>query len=99
MPELREFEEKVLDLVENVQFHPSRHQKASKFQTKISKDVTEIKSAPEIIVAADKSSNHYKISPNSYKQIKDQHINKDYKKATKFHRNKVIKTEKSSQNI
>ena len=45
----------------------------------------QIKDSPEVFVAADKSTNYYKVSPNSYKQIKDQAIHNEYKKATTNH--------------
>ena len=79
VPELRDFEDKVMDLIENIQFHPKKHLNASEFQTKLGRDVKDIKSVPEVFVAADKSFNHYKTSPQSYKQFMEHNITKDYK--------------------
>ena len=59
VPELREFEDYMLDLMQNIEFHPDSNQTNTDFQRMLSQDVREIKESSERYVSADKSSNHY----------------------------------------
>lgn len=77
VPELKEFEDGMLELVQNVQFKKTSNQ----FQKKLSEDVQKIKSDSKLFVAADKTTNFYKLDPDSYNDLLEQNITKDYKKA------------------
>ena len=45
-------------------------------------DVSKIKSSPNVLVSADKTTNFYEIWPNNYKKLLHENITKTYKKAT-----------------
>ena len=75
--EIANFESDLIDLVSNVKFkegHPN------KFQKELLKDVKEIKNSKDIFFLADKTTNIYKVSPETYKQLLTENITKDYKK-------------------
>ena len=74
--DLKPFEDGILNLVQNVEFsHISNN-----FQKNLKKEVKNIQNEPNLIISADKTSNHYKMSPNSYKSLLDKNIQKEYKK-------------------
>ena len=64
---------KLLDLFENDLFKLIREIKFRKqfncFQTKINKDIDDIKNSNKIWVRADKTNNFYKIEPSNYNKI------------------------------
>ncbi len=78
IPELKEFENGMLHLVQNIEFNNS----TSQFQKKLSKDAQIIKQSDKLYVAADKTTNFYKLQPDKYEQLLEQNITKDYKKVT-----------------
>ena len=69
----------MLNLVQNVEFKNINN--SNPFQKKLSEDVQKIKKDNKLYVAADKTTNFYKISPDSYNDLQEQNITKDYKKA------------------
>ncbi len=77
IPELKEFEDGMLNLVQNIEFNHSK----SQFQKNLSEDVNKIKKDNKLFVAADKTTNFYKLNPDSYNKLLEQNITKDYKKA------------------
>ena len=81
IPEMREFEDKMLDLVQNVEFHQNLHHKIS-FQQKLNNDIRNIKSDKNIYVKADKTTNFYKMSKERYDQLLSASIQKTYKKCS-----------------
>ena len=67
----------MLHLVQSVDFkHVNKP-----FQKQLSKDITNIKSGNELYVAADTTTNYYKVEPTTYNKLMEQNITKDYKKA------------------
>ena len=56
---------------------------SDEFQEKLKQDVREIREATELIVEADKTSNHYKLTTEQFKDLLSKNIHKDYKKAAK----------------
>ena len=77
IPELKDFEDGMLHLVQSVDFkHVNKP-----FQKQLSKDITNIKSGNKLYVAADKTTNYYKVEPTTYNKLMEQNITKDYKKA------------------
>ena len=79
VPELREFEDSMLNLVQNVEF--KRFTCNTPFQKKLSEDVQKIKKDNKLYVVADKTINFYKLDPDTYNDLLKQNITKDYKKA------------------
>ena len=78
IPEMKEFENKMLDMVENVEFRDTKHH-ISEFQRKIGKNIGTIKSDQNIYVKADKTTNYHKMSKATYKQYMSENIQKNYK--------------------
>ena len=93
--ELKEFEDCMIDLVQNVKFNKNHSNKQS-FQTKLGKDVHEIKTEPKLIIPADKTSNKYKLSINEYNKLLTENIQKDYRKSDKETEKVIINNEKST---
>ena len=98
-PETHEFTEKIVDLVQNLEFY-SKGTSKDEFQTKLASDVKEIKRDEKMYISADKTTNIYKMNPNTYNQLVDQNIQKDYKKTSIEEAKKITKTEqKIAQNL
>ena len=49
---------------------------------KLNQELEEIQNEPKLLVAADKTHNHYNVDPADYKKLIEKDINKDYKKET-----------------
>ena len=65
LPELKEFENSLLDLVQNVEFHgPQNH--GSQFQRNLRSDINKIKSDQNIHVKGDKTKNYYQMTKDRY---------------------------------
>ena len=78
VPELRDFEEGLIDLVRNVQFG----RKPNHFQQKLKQDERKIKSESRPHIKADKSTNYYKVDAEKYNELLEREIHKEYKKVT-----------------
>ena len=81
--ELKYFLDGLCDLAKNLKFRKIREQ----FQNTLNEDLKNIKSEDKVIIAADKTRNHYKMDKEKYKEYLENNITKDYKKADK----KVVK--------
>ena len=93
LPELREFEDSLLDMIENIEFkEPSKN--TGQFQSQLNKDSNTIKSDTSLYVKADKSSNYYRMDKNKYEQFCDQNIQKTYKKSNENEAQKIVQLEK-----
>ena len=66
----------MLDLVKSVEFN----KKTNPFQEKLKKDVAIINADSKLFIAADKTSNYYKISVEDHAKLLGNNITKDYKK-------------------
>ena len=78
--ELKEFEDGILGLVQNIEFkNPNSN---NNLQKQLSSDVQKIKKDDKLYVPADKTTNFYKVSPDKYNDLMQQNINKDYKKTS-----------------
>ena len=75
--ELQEFENKMEELVQNVEFRYV----SNSFQTKLESDIQNIQSEPKVFVQADKTTNFYKLDPKLAENLKERSITKEYKKA------------------
>ena len=75
--ELKDFEDRMLDLIQNIEFRNA----TSDFQKKLSRDVKDIKKDNDLLIAADKTTNFYRVNSTAYKQLMNTAITKTYKKA------------------
>ena len=85
--ELKEFEEGMLDIVQNIKFMNN----TTPFQKQMQKDMKSIRSSEHLLVAADKTTNFYKVKPDQYKTLVKTNITKDYKKAPRTEENQKTK--------
>ena len=74
---LTEFERDLTEMVANIEFRKIK----SSFQSELKKDVARIKKCPNVIVAADKTSNFYEMSKDDYIKLLNDNITAGYKKA------------------
>jgi hypothetical protein len=79
IPEMKNFEEKMLKIVKTVKFENN----SNNFQQKLKKDVESIKSSDRLIVKADKTTNLYKMQKCEYNELLNNNVTKVYKKASK----------------
>ena len=83
IPELKEFENDLVDLIQNIKFrHVPNH-----FQNKLRKDIN-------LIIPADKTNNYYRVKPADYEQLLEKSVHKNYKKTDRAAINNIIKAEK-----
>lgn len=75
--ELEQFEDDLLNLTKNIKFKKTN----SQFQNKLKSDVSRIKTNPNILVFADKTSNLYEVSKSEHEKLLKDNITKTYKKA------------------
>ena len=75
--DLKLLEQRLLAMVRDIEFRNF----TDEFQEKLKQDVREIREATELIVEADKTSNHYKLTTAQYKDLLTKNIHKEYKKA------------------
>jgi hypothetical protein len=87
IPELNEFEDGLLHLIQNVSFRNT----TNAFQQKLAQDIKEIQQSDRLLIAADKTTNFYKVETARYEQLLNSNINKDYKKATTTLENNINK--------
>ena len=78
--ELHEFENKMLKLIHDVKFK-STPSWSSNFQRELSKNAKEIRNDDNLLVAADKTANFYRVGPVPYNKLLKSNITKTYKKA------------------
>ena len=83
--ELRNFEEGMVQIIQNVQFKNVKCQ----FQKELNEDIKSIKNENRLFVKADKSTNYYKLDTTKYNQLLNDNITKTYKKADKNQLNKI----------
>jgi len=67
----------MMDMVNKLQFRKV----FDNFQTTLHNDVKKIKTSPNILVFADKTSNLYEVPPEHYKKLLKENVTKTYKKA------------------
>ena len=77
VPELKEFEDKLYDLTKNIKFK----EVPNSFQKKLKSDVNKIENDPRVYLAADKTTNLYKVNPEDAEHLIEKEINKEYRKA------------------
>ena len=77
--EMKSFEDGLYDMISKIKTKPTE----SEFQTKLRKDITQIKQSKDIFVPADKTRNFYKVSSDQYSKFLNESTTKTYKKAPK----------------
>ena len=75
--ELKEFEDDMLKMIQSVKFK----QINNSFLNKLKDDTDLIRNEPKLLIAADKTTNFYKLEPSTYIDLLKKNINKSYKKA------------------
>ena len=78
VPELKQFENELADLIENIQFG----RKPNPFQQKLKADERNIKTETRAHIDDDKCTNYYKMEGESYTRLLEAEIQKEYKKAS-----------------
>ena len=79
-----------MGLIENIETKEVK----TDFQDKLKKDTKDIKKEEKVIVAADKTTNFYKVTPETYNNLLTKNITKDYKKAEENLGDKINKDSK-----
>lgn len=75
--ELKEFENSMLKMIQSTKFKHIN----SPFLNKLKDDAIKIKNETKLLIAADKTTNFYKLEPSAYNDLLEQNITKSYKKA------------------
>ena len=95
LKELKLLEQRLMAMVRNIEFRNFTNE----LQEKLKEDVRLIREAEELIIEADKTSNHYKLNIDQYQGLLKKDIHKDYKKAhhqdlreAKEHQKKIVKS-------
>ena len=89
IPEHKEFENDLVDLIQNIKFrHVPNH-----FQNKLRKDINLIKKDEHIYISADKTNNYYREKPAAYEQLLGKSVRKNYKKTDRAAINNIIKAD------
>ena len=88
--DLDAFEDKMLALIQNVQFKKAD----SDFQHVLSRDAKKIRDDTKLLIPADKSTNYYRLDTESYNKLLTTSITKAYKKAPPNTVDKIISQEK-----
>jgi hypothetical protein len=94
IPELKTFEDNLFNLVKNIEFR----EHSNSFQSKMKKDVRDVKNEEKVLIKADKTTNHYKMEKADYEEHLNRTITKDYKKASNDDFKKVTKEDKTIAN-
>ena len=75
-PDLKNFENDLLDLIQNITFKPTRND----FQTKLREDIQTINASKNAFVPADKTRNFYELSKSEYDKLYEENITNTYMK-------------------
>ena len=75
--ELSELKDMLYDLVINIKFRKY----SNRFQKQLKEDIKKINDEQRMIIAADKTTNYYKVTKENHDELLKKHINKDYRKA------------------
>ena len=75
--ELKDFEDDMLKMIQSVKFK----QVSNPFLSKLKEDTDSIQTEPKLLIAADKTTNFYKLEPSEYNDLLEKNITKFYKKA------------------
>ena len=79
IPQLREFEYRMADLVHNIEFRPTRNE--TQFQGTLQSHVKSIKKSNTLYVPADKTTNYCQMQAEEYNALLKESVEKEYRKA------------------
>lgn len=91
VPELKEFEDNILEIIQNIRFSKYKNQ----FQHKLTQDIKKIKDSDKLLIAADKTTNFYQVDANDYNRLLEENIMKSYKKDSMASVDQITKGDKS----
>ena len=74
----KDFEDGLLDIIQSIEFRQTTNQ----FQKKLNEEIHKIRQDKNVFVAADKTSNFYKMEPSKYNELLENNITQEYKKTT-----------------
>ena len=94
VPELKEFERGLYGLVAGIQYKPGAN--TTSFQRKLDSEIREIRKEERVIVGADKSSNFYKMQSETYSDLLEKAVHKNFKKAKEGEREAITKVDKAT---
>ena len=77
--ELEDFRNDFLELIKNVEFN----KRSNPLQKKLKEDCKKIKQEKRVLVAADKTTNFYKMDAKDYNKLVEKSVTSEYKKTTK----------------
>jgi len=89
--EMGKFEERMRTMIQNIKFKTT----TSAFQKKLNKDIQLCTKDKNVIVAADKTNNFYKMKPDEYNKLLQNTITKDYKKVDNSISDEITQGDKS----
>ena len=84
-PELKAFRRDFLNSIRNIEFV----EKHNPFQNKLKEEIDQINDNANVIIAADKTSNHYEMPKHEYVNFVKKAVHKEYKKESVTNVNKV----------
>ena len=76
LKELKEFENDLADLIQNIKFKDVPNH----FQIKLQKDLQKIKKDDHLYIPADKTNNYYRVKPAHYELLLERSIHKSYRR-------------------
>ena len=85
VPQLKDFGNDMIDLINKVKFVKKR----SSFQVALKEDLNKVMRGEKLVVAADKTSNWYKVKVEDYKKAVTEEITANYKKVGREELNKT----------
>ena len=89
---MKEFQTEMHDIVKTVKF---RKPKYNSLQTKLKEDIRKLRNDEKVYVAADKTSDYYKLTPERCAELLNNNITKEYKKTKKNVIDKINKDDKN----
>ena len=95
VPELKEFEAGLYGLVAGIKYKEDRNPRSA-FQRKLNNEISEIRKEKRVFVAADKSSNFFKMNTETYKSLLDKAVHKDFKKAKEGEEERITSEAKTT---
>ena len=92
-PELKEFERGLYSLVADIKYKEEPNIRSS-LQRRLKDEIKEIRNEKRVYIGADKSSNYYKMTPETHKTLLEKAVQKDFKKAVKEEEEVITKEAK-----
>ena len=83
--ELQAFRKGFLNLIRNIEFKEQHNQ----LQNKLKEEIRQINDNTNVIIAADKTSNHYEMPKQEYVNFVKKEVHKEYKKESVINVNKI----------